>query len=83
MKCGDPVGPVVTGRPNVSDSSDPRPSLTYTDQILEGCSMSRIWTVMDRAGNVAKSNQTIYFTSARVPEVRSMESLARSYLTSF
>ena len=71
VKCGDPFGPDVTGRPGVSDIRDPKPSLTYRDETLGGCGMSRIWTAADEAGNIAKFNQTIYFTSPRAPEVRS------------
>ncbi len=60
ITCGGNISPDVVGKPTVSDDHDTNPVLSYTDQ-GDSCSIMRTWTVVDTAGNVARTHQHITF----------------------
>lgn len=69
LMCGDEFTPDITGRPNVTDTQDSNPSLTYQDSPSGGCRLDREWTAEDWAGNTNSFTQIITFTSSQPPEL--------------
>lgn len=70
VPCGQDYSPAAVGRPNVTDNEDESPTSRYTDR-GDGCTVVRTWTVSDRAGNQAISQQLIRFTDLQAPVVSS------------
>ena len=76
LTCGSDYSPNVIGTPTVSDSEDPNPSLTRQDQPSSMCTVRRVWTTTDEAGNSASVTQTITFTSPRPPQITAPSEIA-------
>lgn len=75
VPCGEDFSPAAVGRPVVTDNEDLNPSLTLVDIPLQGCTLVRMWTASDRAGNLAISNQSIVFSNPRPPTISSPSQL--------
>ena len=69
VSCGDSYDPSVTGAPSFSDSIDPNPSLTHTDNFTSMCTIHRVWTAADAAGNIAVTTQVISFINLQPPQI--------------
>lgn len=76
INCGEDFSPTAVGRPTATDNEDLNPSLIYRDLPLQGCTLIRMWTAMDSAGNVHVVNQNIAFTNPQPPTVSSPSQLS-------
>ena len=76
LTCGSDYSPNVIGRPTVSDNEDPNPSLTHQDRPSSMCTVQRVWTATDEAGNSASVTQTITFTSPQPPQITAPSEIA-------
>ena len=75
LPCGNDYSPESVGFPVVTDNEDLNPSIQYADQPTTGCTLIRIWTATDEAGNQATSMQIIVFTTPQAPQVISSTEL--------
>lgn len=69
LTCGSDYSPSALTIPMVSDNEDPNPSLTHQDLPSAQCSVQRVWTATDEAGNTATRTQTITFTVPQPPQI--------------
>ena len=76
LTCGSDYTPNAIGRPTVSDNEDPNPSLTHQDQPSSMCTVQRVWTTTDEAGNSASVTQTITLTSPQPPQITAPSEIA-------
>lgn len=71
LTCGDNTSPnnSALGTPVISDNLDPTPVLNNTDRPGDGCSLQRVWSAFDEAGNSKTLTQTITFTGLQAPTI--------------
>ena len=69
LTCGSDYSLSAVAVPTVTDNADPDPSLTLQDQPSAQCSVQRVWTATDEAGNTATVTQTITFIVPQAPRI--------------
>lgn len=71
INCGESKNPSNTGRPTVSDTCDPNPTLTYCDSVCGTCPkiITRKWKATDACGNSAYCTQYITINDTIPPTI--------------
>lgn len=69
VSCDDDISPAAIGIPAASDNEDSDPVVSHVDNPGEVCSVRRVWSATDNAGNNASFTQTITITNPLPPRI--------------
>ncbi|XP_033106419.1 uncharacterized protein LOC117108507 [Anneissia japonica] len=73
--CGEDFSSITTGVPDVTDTQDINPELSSEDIPAAECTINRMWTAVDAAGNSATLTQILQFSNPLPPILNIDESL--------